>query len=107
MLPIDDSERISLILAAHERETEIQDTIKRLENEATITNLECAEARHRVVYLEDEINLAFLAAVHDGAPCPLCRADTSNVWPHANHTEGCPVPSVDDALRKRSLTPQR
>jgi hypothetical protein len=34
---------------------------------------------------------AFLAAVHDGKPCPFCGAKTDSVWPFATHQRGCVI----------------
>lgn len=39
---------------------------------------------------------AFLAAVHDGDPCPFCGAKTVNVWPFAMHERGCVIGGLAD-----------
>lgn len=53
------------------------------------------QLKARVAKLEDDVLRAFLAAVHEGRPCPFCDAVTSNVWPWATHLSACVVEGIE------------
>ncbi len=69
-----------------------------------------ANRRTRDEYLADvesQILHAFMAAVHDGRPCPFCDAKTTNVHPWATHLSGCAVDLIeaDRGPRPNEATP--